>query len=122
MKMRFGTQLPQKKKRKKILGIDTMVLFPPTQKNGTNSSSLFCPRSYQEYMGRTKKLSMVHKIMQQEIALGTENVEDFFLLIFVVYLKKGIQKRERLSECEWLEAGSLPSSDKTQLKGRQSVR
>lgn len=65
---------------------------------------------------------MVHKIMQQEIALGTENVEDFFILIFVVYLKKGNLKRKRSSECEWLEAGSLLSSDKTQLKGRQSVR
>lgn len=65
---------------------------------------------------------MVHKIMQQEIALGTENVEDFFILIFVVYLKKGNLKRKRSSEYEWLEAVSLLSSDKTQLKGRQSVR
>lgn len=119
--MRFGTQLPQKKKKRKNLGIDTMVLFSPNQKNVTNSSLLFCPRSYHEDVGRTKKLSMAHKIMQQEIALGTENVEDFFISI-VVYLKKGNQKRKRTSKCEWLEAGSLPSSDKTQLKGRQSVR
>lgn len=63
-----------------------MVLFSPTQKKCNEFiTALAHAATKSTWEGPKNSVYMVHKIMQQEIALGTENVEDFFIVIFVVY-------------------------------------